>query len=184
MTYNFIYEDIDHEIICYYSQGERNLEKIFLSITMNDVSYVYFYLFVNEDYQLDIKMESLIELLHNYKLDHMYDVFMDRFYRGKYQDVTKKILKYPWLTISLIINNRKMIKKILNMYNNCAYNYNTYDLGNGAPWTNPSQLDQPYMLYDYIITYYPEFKKIFDEIKVKERKMRPIIRKSFVRTCS
>jgi len=175
---DFIHEDIIYKMVDYYSYERYNIEKIFLAIINNDVSYIFFCLFVNKMHwtnSCDITLSSVIKLLHKYNLYHLYENFIKQSNITEQFDVSTKFLKYPWLMISLIVNNFDMIANILNLYNTCAYYYDTKNLCGTNPRRHCDQFDYHDRIYEYISKYYPKLKQSFDKIKINERRMADII---------
>jgi len=171
---DFINKDVTYKLLSYYSRGQYNVEKIILAIINNDVSYIFFCLFVNRcDWFETMKLSSVIGLLHKYNLYRQYENFIKQF--STVDDVSYKYLDYPWLTLSLIINNYDMIKNILNLYNTCEHYVNTNGLGGSHTIRNMALLDDPDRIYEYIVAYYPGLKQSFDLIKINERKMMPVV---------
>jgi len=169
---NFIYEDVTYKLIEYYSRFGCNIEKIFSAIINNNISYIYFCLFVHDCNCCYINMTSVAELFHKHNLYHMYEDFIKSF--NSVGVGSNDYINYPWLTISLIIGNREMIKNILNLYNTCTYYFDIDDLGGNSPSWHGDKFDCSRELYKYVTTHYPELKQSFDEIKINEFKMKTI----------
>jgi len=159
-----------YKIANYYSQGEYDIEKIFLAIINNDTSYIYFYLFIHNYGHNDTNLSVIVKLFDKYNLGHVFEKFMDQYNFIDQMIMFDQKIKYPWLTISLIAKNHNMIEKILNMYITPKYVYNSKDIGM-IFISDFEQFDNPSFLYKYIINHYPEFKNLFDLVRSSEHKM-------------
>jgi len=170
---NFVNEGNTYKIVKYYSVGDCDIEKIFLSVINNDISYIYFCLFVNKVtcYE-NVKLSSICSLFYKYDMHENFENFKNQ--TSQFTD-PNDIIKFPWLIISCIAKNYDMIKNILNLYNSCPYYYDMNDLGNAHPTCDLLQFDRHPFLYYHIRIHYPELKDLFDLIMINDKKMFPIV---------
>uniref|UniRef100_A0A6C0CA68 Uncharacterized protein n=1 Tax=viral metagenome TaxID=1070528 RepID=A0A6C0CA68_9ZZZZ len=165
-VYDFIYSETKYDVIKYYSDGNCELEKLYTSIINGDLSYVYFYLFAC-DYQSDVTQQSIAKLFSEHNNSEIYEKFTKQYHGSG-------IIEYPWFTIATIIKDGNMIKKILELYNNCTYYYEIYNLGAHGRMLASFELWSHSFLYERIIINYPELKELVDSVIDKGQKMKQV----------
>jgi hypothetical protein len=159
--------------------------KILAATVDNDDSFFFFNIFIN--YMYEIKVEYVLNAMNKLNMFQEFDMFWNNLFGLNYPDKSKAYQDYersypsskyvsyfshPILIISLIINDKSRIKKILDYYNESRYNSVI-----GVFWFNDSVIKDhasngsfagSISICKYIKAYYPEFIGLVSSIEHNE----------------
>lgn len=142
------------------SWRKRNIKQLIQNTLDNNVAYFYYHIFINKDND-SIPMIDIKEIFYVMQIQEKYEFFCKIM---EFSGIDDSYLYHPILTIPLIMQNKFIIEKVLNLYNesiyfeNYTYNILTYLMIGGNTNIN---------MYECIKRIYPEFLSLVKQQQEK-----------------